>query len=80
MQLWNRYQGMKDSFRGLVEDKKYFEALTLLVTLKGPVDEFFEGVEILTKQNEELKNNRVALLKELTQLFLSIADFSKFAI
>ena len=71
---------MKDSFRGLVEDKKYFEALTLLVTLKGPVDEFFEGVEILTKQNEELKNNRVALLKELTQLFLSIADFSKFAI
>jgi glycyl-tRNA synthetase beta chain len=80
LQLWTRYQGIKDRFRGLIEDKKYFEALNLLVTLKEPVDAFFEGVEILTRKDEELKNNRVALLKELTQLFLSIADFSKFAI
>ena len=80
LQLWKRYQGMRDEFHRLIEHKKYFEALNLLVTLKKPVDEFFEGVEILTKKDEELKNNRVALLKELTQLFLSIADFSKFAI
>ena len=79
-QLWTRYQGIKDRFRGLIDDKNYFEALNLLVSLKEPVDEFFKGVEILTKKDEELKNNRVALLKELTQLFLSIADFSKFAI
>lgn len=80
LQLWKRYQGMRDEFHRLIEHKKYFEALNLLVTLKKPVDEFFEGVEILTKKDEELKNNRVALLKELTQLFLGIADFSKFAI
>ena len=80
LHLWTRYQEMRDPFRQLIEDKKYFEALTLLVSLKESVDKFFEGVEILTKKDEELKNNRVALLKELTQLFLSIADFSKFAI
>jgi glycyl-tRNA synthetase beta subunit len=27
--------------------------------LKGPVDAFFEGVEILTKDSEAVKNNRV---------------------
>jgi glycyl-tRNA synthetase beta chain len=80
LHLWKKYQGMKDEFHRLIEHKKYFEGLNLLVTLKEPVDKFFEGVEILTKKDEELKNNRVALLKELTQLFLSIADFSKFAI
>jgi glycyl-tRNA synthetase beta chain len=80
LQLWKRYQGIRDEFHRLIGHKKYYEALSLLVTLKEPVDEFFEGVEILTKKDEELKNNRVALLKELTQLFLRIADFSKFAI
>jgi glycyl-tRNA synthetase beta chain len=80
LQLWDRYQGIRDGFRRLIEDKKYFEALNLLVTLKEPLDEFFVGVEVLTKKDEALRNNRVALLKELTQLFLSIADFSKFAI
>jgi glycyl-tRNA synthetase beta chain len=80
LQLWKSYQGIRDAFRRLIEDKKYFEALNLLVTLKAPVDEFFAGVEILTRKDETLRNNRVALLKELTQLFLTIADFSKFAI
>jgi glycyl-tRNA synthetase beta subunit len=44
------------------------------------VDAFFEGVEILTKENEVLKNNRVALLQDLSRLFLKVADFSKFSV
>jgi len=51
-----------------------------MATLKGPVDDFFNGVEILTKESGELKNNRVGMLQELSRLFLKIADFSKFAI
>ncbi len=80
LHLWKSYQGIRDDFHSLIEDKKYLEALNLLVSLKKPVDGFFEGVEVLTRKDEELRTNRVALLKELTQLFLSIADFSKLAI
>jgi glycyl-tRNA synthetase beta chain len=79
-QLWITYQGLKNEFGQLTEKKRYLEALNLLVTLKRPVDEFFDGVEILTKKDDALRKNRVAMLQELARLFLCIADFSKFAI
>jgi glycyl-tRNA synthetase beta chain len=78
--LWETYQGLKNEFRRLTEKKRYLEALNLLVTMKKPVDEFFDGVEILTKKDDALRENRVAILQDLARLFLSIADFSKFAI
>jgi glycyl-tRNA synthetase beta chain len=79
-QLWETYQGLKHQFHQSIEKKQYLEALGLLVTLKKPVDDFFEGVEILTKKDDALRENRVAMLQELSRLFLTIADFSKFAI
>jgi glycyl-tRNA synthetase beta chain len=78
--LWETYQTVKQPVEDLVEKKAAYEALKLMATLKGPVDEFFEGVEILTKESVELKNNRVGMLQELSRLFLKVADFSKFAI
>jgi glycyl-tRNA synthetase beta chain len=78
--LWETYQRLEKEFRQSIEKKQYSEALNLLVTLKKPVDEFFEGVEILTKKDDALRKNRVAMLQELARLFLAIADFSKFAI
>jgi len=47
--------------------------------LREPVDELFDGVEIMTKENPRVRNNRVGLLQELARLFLSLADFSKFS-
>jgi glycyl-tRNA synthetase beta chain len=78
--LWESYQGLKNEVRQRTQKRQYFEALNLLVDLKKPVDEFFEGVEVLTKKDDALRKNRVAVLQELARLFLSIADFSKFAI
>jgi glycyl-tRNA synthetase beta chain len=78
--LWETYQGLENEFRQFTEKKQYLEALNLLASLKKPVDEFFEGVEILTKEDDALRKNRVAVLRNLARLFLSIADFSKFAI
>jgi glycyl-tRNA synthetase beta subunit len=54
--------------------------LNLLLTLKKPVNDLFDGVEILTRKDDCLRKNRVAVLQELARLFLTIADFSKFAI
>jgi glycyl-tRNA synthetase beta chain len=78
--LWESYQVVKRPIEDFIEKRNAYEALKLMATLKGPVDDFFNGVEILTKESAELKNNRVGMLQELSRLFLKVADFSKFAI
>lgn len=78
--LWTAYNGIKDKVKGLTDDKKYFDALNTISGLKKPVDEFFDGVEVLTKESDGLRNNRVAILNNIASLFLGLADFSKFSI
>jgi glycyl-tRNA synthetase beta chain len=51
-------------------------ALLTVSTLKGPVDDFFDGVMVLT-EDERLKQNRLTLLGEIADLFNVFADFSK---
>jgi glycyl-tRNA synthetase beta chain len=79
-QLWEAYQEVKQPIEDLIQRRDTHEALKLMATLKSPVDGFFNGVEILTKESVELKNNRIGMLQELSRLFLKVADFSKFAI
>jgi glycyl-tRNA synthetase beta chain len=78
--LWAAYKGVKDSIKGLMADGKYFEALNIIAGLKKPVDDFFDGVEVLTKESQELRNNRVAILQNIAGLFRGLADFSRFSI
>ena len=78
--LWEAYQALKDDISASVERGDYFEALNLMVRLRKPVDDLFDGVEILTKEDTQLRNNRVGMLQNLARLFLSLADFSKFSI
>ncbi len=78
--LWEAYQGLKDEINILTGNGKYFEAMGRIAELRKPVDAFFDGVEILTKESTMLRNNRLAILHNLGRLFLSLADFSKFSI
>jgi glycyl-tRNA synthetase beta chain len=56
-------------------EREYTKALTVLARLQQPVDLFFEKVMVMS-DNKEVKNNRLALLKQLQALFLRIADIS----
>ena len=78
--LWEAYQELKDDVYRSLKKRNYFEALNLMVRLRRPVDDLFDGVEILTKDNPLLRDNRVGMLQNLARLFLSLADFSKFSI
>ncbi|MFZ7110507.1 MAG: glycine--tRNA ligase subunit beta [Desulfatiglandales bacterium] len=78
--LWDAYGALKDDVQKLVEGGNYLDALNLMAGLRKPVDEFFEGVEIFTKEDPRLKDNRVGLLQELSRFFSNLADFSKFSI
>jgi glycyl-tRNA synthetase beta chain len=61
---------------GLLKDKKYSDVINLFASLTGPINHFFDHVLVMDKQ-EEIKQNRLALLKELGKTVSSFADFSK---
>ena len=67
---------LDDKVQSLIDDAKYQEALAELSTLREPVDAFFDDVMVMA-DDEALKNNRIALLNILHNLFLQIADISK---
>jgi len=56
----------------------YIKALNQIKTLRKPVDKFFNSVLVMHK-DEELRNNRLALLNEIKDIpFRMGYDFSKF--
>ena len=77
--LWEAYQEVEEDIYRLAEKEDYFEALNLIARLRKPVDELFDGVEILAK-DAQLRDNRLGMLQNLARLFLSLADFSRFSI
>ncbi len=59
----------------LFEQGDYGSALASLATLRQPVDHFFEDVMVMA-EDDAVRNNRLALLNQLRNLFLRVADIS----
>jgi len=55
---------------------EYEKALSHLSSLRDPVDAFFDSVMVMA-DDEAIKNNRIALLNTMNQLFLRAADLSR---
>ncbi|MBS0612238.1 MAG: glycine--tRNA ligase subunit beta [Proteobacteria bacterium] len=55
--------------------KRYREALKSLTSLRSSVDAFFDGVMVMD-ENAVLRNNRLAMLKDLSTLFGGVANLS----
>ena len=69
---------LEKQVRPLLNKKSYTEALKLLSQLKGPVDNFFDNVMVMV-DDQDTRNNRLALLRQLRNLFLEVADISLLA-
>jgi glycyl-tRNA synthetase beta chain len=54
----------------------YEAALSKLSSLRDPVDAFFDSVMVMA-DDDAVKNNRIALLSTMNQLFLRAADLSR---
>jgi glycyl-tRNA synthetase beta chain len=74
--LYEAFQRVKQQIPGDIEKGAFDRALLAVSTLKEPVDTFFDGVMVLT-EDQTLKQNRLALLGEIADLFALFADFSK---
>jgi glycyl-tRNA synthetase beta chain len=59
----------------LCQQAHYTQALSSLASLQKPIDCFFDTVLVMAP-DENLRRNRLALLNQLRQLFLQIADVS----
>ena len=59
----------------LFEQGDYANALRSLASLREPVDRFFDEVMVMA-EDDAIRNNRLALLNRLRNLFLRVADIS----
>lgn len=72
------HQSLTALSAGIADDcaaYEYEKALMKLASLKAPVDRFFEDVMVMT-DDSRVKANRLALLTNLREQFLHIADIS----
>jgi glycyl-tRNA synthetase beta chain len=75
-ELYDAFQAVERQVGGFIQHGEYRETLSALVSLKGPIDRFFETVMVMA-EDQTLRNNRLALLLGVRDLFLRYADFSK---
>lgn len=74
--LFRAFDTVASVVRVKISGKDYLAALTEIAGLKGPVDAFFDGVMVMA-EDEQVRNNRLALLTGIARLFGRIADISK---
>lgn len=60
----------------LFSSRKYDSILQSLATLQVPIDDFFDNVMVMS-ENDDLKNNRLLILKNIQNLFNEVADISE---
>lgn len=74
--LHEAYIRVRDRVSELLNSERHGRALLEIASLRRFVDDFFDGVMVLTDEIQ-LRKNRLALLNQISNLFERIADFSK---
>ena len=74
--LFQAFSAARPLIQGMLRERKYGDALKSLAALTEPINTFFDRVLVMDKR-EEVKMNRLALLREIWDTALSLADFSK---
>ena len=75
-ELFKQFKNVENEFDIEIKNKNYTEALNKLVSLKKYIDNFFDNVMVMVK-DEKIKNNRLSLMKMINNTFKKIADFTK---
>ena len=74
--LFRAYSELKPKVDNNLETGDYVAALKQIAGLRKTVDQFFDKVLVMTEE-EKLRQNRLRLLHDISQLFLRIADISE---
>ena len=76
LNLCHNYENIYPRTREFIFKKEYKKVFKLLGDLCEPVDKFFDQVLVMDKDNN-IRKNRVALIKKIGILFNQVADLSK---
>jgi glycyl-tRNA synthetase beta chain len=77
-ELATQLSALQNTVQPLFAARKYREGLEQLASLRNAVDAFFDNVMVMA-DDEAVRNNRLALLSQLRNLFLEVADISLLA-
>jgi len=77
--LYEAFDKIEKEAGKLLKKGEYEKALEKLVSLREPVDDFFDKVMVMV-EDRKLRDNRLALLNRIVDLFCKIADFSKIVV
>ena len=64
------------AIRPALEAEDFAAAMSAMAALRGPIDAFFDAVQVNT-DNSVLRRNRLNLLHRIRQTCLAVADLTK---
>ncbi len=76
IELFETFHVVEEKVLSSLGRKEYDKALDQMVSLREPIDDFFDNVMVMV-EDEEIKNNRLGLLKRISDTMLMICDLSK---
>ena len=78
-ELWQAYLSAKSRVEEALFQHQPSVALEALLSLKSPIDRYFDEVLVMC-EDERIRRNRLGFLTELSRLFLQVADLSRLVV
>jgi len=74
--LWSELDALRETVNAHVAKRDYVAAIGDLASIRESVDAFFDDVMVMA-EDPAVRQNRLALLNQIYQLFLQVADVSR---
>jgi len=74
-ELAKNFLGISKNVKRLIKNKDYTKAFMQIISLRKPLDDFFDKVMVMD-ENHDLRNNRLTFLQEIENMFSQLANFS----
>ncbi|WP_373020481.1 glycine--tRNA ligase subunit beta [Thiomicrorhabdus sp.] len=74
--LWKELEALRELVSDQLAGRDYAAAIETMSTIRGSVDQFFDEVMVMA-EDDSIRLNRLALLNQIYQLFLEVADISR---
>ena len=73
--LYESYINVSHIFNEAMAKKEYDNALKAVMTMKPCIDDFFDNIMVMV-EDENIRKNRLAILKSIENMMLAFADLS----
>ncbi len=74
--LWNELADREEEFDELLDQKNYDRLIEELLSLKKPLDDYFDNVMVMADE-DRVRENRLGFLNYLKEFFFQVGDLSR---